>query len=236
MINDELLRAALAEAMSEDFERYDIQDGEKPHRFSLAYKLRKRSVFRFAKRSEEQEPHAERKYMPLRRLALVMAVVAAAVVLSIGAYAAYVMFINGFVFDVYRDHSEVTLDPSMYYIKDKIDAYYWLPPESGCEYVWDISEDDIAMTEYQLNGKTVYFMQYAGAIKDNFFVLNTENSDLYEAKVSGNDGFINIVHIDDEDDGTSIFWVMDGYLFHISTTAFSRDELIEMAEMVTIKD
>lgn len=214
---------------------YDLQDNEAPHRFPLAYKIRKRSVFRLAKRSEKKEPHTGRRYMPLRRLALIMAIVAAVVVLSIGAYAAYVLFINGFAFDVYKDHSELTLDPSMYEIKDTITEYYFLPPESGCEYVSDIIDDDIVMTEYQLNGKMVNLMQYAGINADNFFVLNTENSDLYEAKISENDGFINIVHREGKDDGTSIFWVMDGYLFHISTIGLSKDELVKMAEFVTKK-
>ena len=236
MINDELLRVALAEALSEDFERYSIQNGEKPHRFSLAYKLRKRSVFRFAKRSEEQEPHTERKYMPLRRLALVMAVIAAAVVLSLGVYAAYVMFINGFVFDVYRDHSEVTFDPSTYEIKDTITEYYLLPPESGCEYVNEMLDDIMAVVEYQLNGRMLLLIQSSDVHSGGNYVVNTENAELYEASVNGNDGFIIITHKENEDDSISIYWVMDGYLFEISTVSLSNDELIQLAETVRIRD
>ena len=165
-----------------------------------------------------------------------MAVIAAAVVLSLGVYAAYVMFINGFVFDVYRDHSELTLDLSMYDIKDTITEYYQLPPESGCEYVGEMINEIIAVVEYQLNGKLLLFTQNAGDISESGFAVNTENAELYEASVNGNDGFIVIRHKENEDDSTSIYWAMDGYLFELSTAALSQDELIQLAETVKVRD
>lgn len=235
MIDDELLKAALAEALSEDFDRYDIQDDETPHRFSLAYRIRKRSVFKLAKRCEKKEPLTERRHMPLRRLALIMAIVAVIVVLSIGAYAAYVLFINGFVFDVYKDHSELTFNPSMYEIKDTITEYYFLPPESGCVYVDEMLDDITTIYEYRLNGRLLLLVQDAGVYSGGNYIVNTENAELYEASVNGNDGFIVIKHRENEDDGTSIYWVMDEYLFEISTVALSKDELIQLAESVKIR-
>ncbi|MCH5200186.1 MAG: DUF4367 domain-containing protein [Oscillospiraceae bacterium] len=236
MSSDELLRTALIASFEERMSLCKREIEENPHRFSLAYKIRKRSIIRLARRYEEtKEPSAERHFMPLRKLALIMAIIAAAVILSVGAYAAY-LIINGFVFDRHGEYSDVTLDISEYQLKDSINELYWLPPESGCECVVEMIDDTSAVYNYEWNGNEIVFTQYTKFAAEHYLKLNTENANIYGVNVNGNNGFITTVYREKEDETKGIVWVMDGYIFSISIPSFGENRLVELAEMTVIKE
>ena len=234
MISDELLRTALMASFEERMALCEREIKENPHHFSLAYKIRKRSIIRLARRYEEtKEPTAERHFMPLRRLALIIAIIAAAVILSVGAYAAY-LIINGFVFDMHETYSNVTIDFSEYELKDSITEIYKLSSESGVEYVNSIVDDEIILSEYQLNGKSILLTQYTKYYVKIGLVANTEDSSIYKVNINANDGYAMLRHIENEFDRTSVMWVMNGYVFLISSEEFTKNELIELVNLMTI--
>ena len=244
MISDELLKEALMLSMEEMIAFHKRAGEENPHRFSLAYKIRKRSIIRLAKRYETEKTnmegyeteksHARRHFMPLKRLALFMAIIAAAVILSVGAYAAY-LIINGFVFDVHEEYSDVTLDLSEYELKDTIAEFYWFPPESGCESISEMVNSKLAISDYRLNENTFVLMQYTKSVAEQSMGANTENADISGVKINGNDGFIITRNIKSTDDN-EIVWIMNGYVFYISSVTIAEDDLIKLAELITIKE
>lgn len=234
MISDELLRAALIASFEERMALCEREIEENPHRFSLAYKIRKRSIIRLARRYEKtKEPSAERHFMPLRRLALIIAIIAAAVILSVGAYAAY-LIINGFVFDMHETYSNVTIDFSEYELKDTITEIYKLSSESGVEYVSSVVDDEMVLSKYQLNGKNIILTQYTKYYVKIGLIANTEDSNIYKISISANDGYVMLRHIENGPDRTSIMWVMNGYVFLISSEKCTRDELIELVDLLTV--
>lgn len=236
MSSDELLRTALIASFEERMSLCKRESEENPHRFSLAYKIRKRSIIRLARRYEEtKEPSAERHFMPLRKLALIMAIIAAAVILSVGAYAAY-LIINGFVFDRHEEYSDVGLDISEYQLKDTITELYWLPPESGCECVVEMIDDASAVYNYEWNGNEIVFTQYTKFAAEHTFGINTECADVYGVKIGGNVGFITTVYRKKPDETKGIIWVTDGYIFSISSPSIEEKDLLKLAEIVVKKE
>lgn len=241
MTGNELLREALMLSLEETIAFHKHASKENPHRFSLAYKIRRRSIIRLAKCYEAEKNHretektrTERHFMPLKRLALFMAIIAAAVVLSVGAYAVYLV-INGFVFDVHGEYSDVTLDLSEYDLKDTITELYWLPPESGWECVSEVVDNAISMSHYQQNGNIILLIQYTKSDAD-LIRTNTEDADIYGIKVNGNNGFTVSRQREEFDNEKAIIWVNDGYIFHISCWTVTDDELIKLAESVVMKE
>ena len=234
MISDELLRGALVLSLEETIAFHKRASEENPHRFSLAYKIRKRSIIRLAERYETEKPHTERHFMPLRRLALFMAIITAAVVLSVGAYAAY-LIINGFAFDVHEEYSDVTLNISEYELKDTITELYLLPPESGCKCIHETHDDEIVMSHYQWNENTITLVQYTKYAAD-LIRVNTENANVYGVNVNGNDGFMVIHYSESLDILKELMWVNDGYIFYISCKIITDEELIKLAESIVIEE
>lgn len=238
MISDELLRTALIASFEERMAVCEREIEENPHRFSLAYKIRKRSILRLARRYEEtKEPAAERHFMPLKRLALIIAIIAAAVILSVGACAAY-LIINGFVFDKHETYSGVTLDLSGYELKDDITEIYGFAPESGIEYIYrTASSNMVVISYYQFNGKNILLTQYSkDSVENGFFAANTEKSNLYGATISEKGGFTVIRHREIENDYVIVAWINDGYVFSISSNEFSDTELIKLADWLITED
>ena len=229
MISDELLRTALISSFEERMALCKREIEENPHRFSLAYKIRKRSIIRLAERYEEmKEPAAERNFMPLKRLALIIAIIASAVILSVGAYAAY-LIINGFVFDRHENYSEVTLDLSEYDLKDTITEIYGFSSVNGVEFISRMMDEKVVLSKYQFNGKKISLTQYTKDYIGNGLISNTEDSDLYEIKVNEYDGFTVIRHREIENDSKVVAWINNGYVFSISSTEFTVSELTELS-------
>lgn len=237
MTSDEILREALIQTADEYFSRYEPTENEKPHRFSLAFYIRKISVERLARKAEKTAPRdlPQRRYIPLKRLAVIMAVIFAAVFLTAAAWVAYIS-VRGFVFEVHTTHSNVIVDPSLYEIKEEITEFYWLPPESGCEYVDEMGDNQEVIQEYQMNGKQILFVQYSGNLLENSIEVNTEFADVYEVKVKDNNGFVVSRFVNGSvERSTFIIWIENGYVFAIHTEGFSADELVGMAEQIEIK-
>lgn len=234
MTSDEILKAAFDLTSEEYFSGYDLAENEKPHRFSLAFYIRKISVVRLARKAEKEENPSslpQRKYMPLRRLAVVIALIGVLATLTAAAWVTEIL-VPGFIFDVYGDHSNVSVDFSMYKIKDTITEYYWLPPESGCELVTEITDSEVILTEYKFKDQRLSLGQFAG---DEDIGFNTENAEVYETSVAGNPAFICVRHTEGSEDGTTITWIKEEYLFHITAVSLTDEELIGLAEAVTVK-
>lgn len=237
MTGNEVLRAALIQSAEEYFSRYETAETEKNHRFSLAFYIRKISVERLARKAEKIPPRdlPQRRYMPLKRLAVIIALIFAAVFLTAAAWVAYIA-VRGFVFEVHTTHSDVTVDPTLYEIKEEITEYYWLSPESGCEYVDETRTDTEAIQEYQMDGKQVLLTQRAGNLTQNSIGVNTEFADVCEVKVKDNYGFfVSRLVMGSDERSTFIIWVENGYVFSLHTSGFIAEELVNLAEQIEIK-
>ena len=236
MISDELLRAALIASFEERMALCEREIKENPHRFSLAYKIRKRSIIRLARRYEEtKEPPAERHFMPLRRLALIIAIIAAAVILSVGAYAAY-LIINGFVFDVHETYSNITIDFSEYDIKNTITEVYGLSNESGAESIYRIVEDKMVTSKYKFKGKNFVFTQYSKDIAYHDLYINTETSYINGTGLNKYSGFIVTRRMENEDDRISIVWMENGYIFSLLSSELTENELTQVTNYLVIEE
>lgn len=238
MTNEEIMAAALSEIMDEEFAQLEKQSKEKKHRFSVFYKLRKKSITRIAKRSEKEASDASRRrYVPLRRLALVTAIVGAAVVLSIGAYAVVRLIFSGFVLDNRTTYTDLTIDPSQYDMKENIEEVYWIPLKDNMEIYAELADKWAVMYEYIIDkDKHVVLSQFSGELIEQSLRLNTEDAEIRPIRIKGNDGFIIIRRLLIGTYEKSVVWLMDGYVFEITSNDFSEEEVISLAEKVTIRE
>lgn len=241
MIQNDSLKKALIEYAEEYFSRYDIPDDEEPHRFSFAYRLRRKNIERLAGKKgkssflcRSDKNNAEAKaYMPLKKLAVTMSVVVSAVLLTAAAGAVY-FGARGFLFDVQDTHSNVSVDFSVYDIKDTIEEVYRLPVESGYELVNDAADKSVVNSQYKCGNKTVNFIQYTKSFAENLMV-NTENSTVSEIKVNGEVGFI-LAHMSaDSSIIKTITWIQNGYMFEITGADDDSEELLRLAEIIEIE-
>ena len=224
MTGDEALKMALIAHYEEYYSQYDVTADDKPHRFSLAYRIRKNSIIRLAKKRWERpapcvpcKPSgtlaAERRYIPLKKLAAMIAVIISAVFFAAAASAIY-FGARGFIFDVYNTHSNVSVDFSMYDIKDTIEEVYRLPVESGYELVNEAAYKSVVNSQYKCGNKTVNLIQYTKLLAENI-MSNTENSTVCEIEVNGEVGFILYHQSKNSDNISNITWIRDGYVFEI---------------------
>ncbi len=244
MTGDEALKMALIAYSEEYFSQYDVPADEKPHRFSLAYRIRKKSITRLAKKHWERPascaPYkpskiltAERSYIPLKKLAVIISVIISAVFFTVAAGAIY-FGARGFIFDVYNTHSNVSVDFSMYDIKDTIEEVYRLPVESGYECVDEILNKDVGISRYECGDKSVNFIQYTKLLAENM-MANTENSTVSEIEVNGGVGFILYHQSKYSDNTASITWIQNGYVFEIMGSDDDSEELLRLAEIIEIE-
>ncbi len=244
MTGDEALKMALIAYSEEYFSQYDVPADEKPHRFSLAYRIRKKSITRLAKKHWERPAScapckpskiltAERSYIPLKKLAVIISVIISAVFFTVAAGAIY-FGARGFIFDVYNTHSNVSVDFSMYDIKDTIEEVYRLPVESGYELFNEVVDKSLVNSQYKCGNKTVNFVQYTKLFAENI-ITNTENSTVSEVEVNGGVGFI-LYHQGKYSDNTaSITWIQNGYVFEIMGAGDDSEELLRLAEIIEIE-
>ena len=244
MTGDEALKMALIAHYEEYYSQYDVTADDKPHRFSLAYRIRKNSIIRLAKKRWERpapcvpcKPSgtlaAERRYIPLKKLAAMIAVIISAVFFAAAASAIY-FGARGFIFDVHNTHSNVSVDFSMYDIKDTIEEVYRLPVESGYELFNEAADKSVVNSQYKCGNKTVNFIQYTKSFAENLMV-NTENSTVSEIKVNGEVGFI-LAHMSaDSSIIKTITWIQNGYMFEITRADDDSEELLRLAEIIEIE-
>lgn len=235
MIQNDSLKKALIEYAEEYFSRYDIPDDEEPHRFSFAYRLRRKNIERLAgkkgKASFLCRPHksnAEAKaYMPLKKLAVTMSVVVSAVLLTAAAY----FGARGFLFDVHNTHSNVSVDFSVYDIKDTIEEIYRLPKDSGYKLVSEVMDSTVNNFVYECNNMNVVLSQYTVFYVESMMV-NTENSDISEIDINGDTGFVLTHREENSKNDILVMWIHDGYVLEIGGRGADKNELIRLAEMV----
>ena len=243
MTGDEALKMALIAHYEEYYSQYDVTADDKPHRFSLAYRIRKKSITRLAKKHWERPascaPYkpskiltAERSYIPLKKLAVIISVIMSAVFFAVAAGAIY-FGARGFIFDVYNTHSNVSVDFSMYDIKDTIEEVYRLPVESGYELVNEITNNMVNNFVYEYNDRKVSISQYTKLFVENI-MINTENSDIYEIEINGGAGFVLTHHNKNAEDTYIITWIQDGYVFEMNGVNIEKNELIKLAELVEL--
>ncbi len=243
MTGDEALKMALIAHYEEYYSQYDVTADDKPHRFSLAYRIRKNSIIRLAKKRWERpapcvpcKPSgtlaAERRYIPLKKLAAMIAVIISAVFFAAAASAIY-FGARGFIFDVYNTHSNVSDDFSMYDIKDTIEEVYRLPVESGYELVNEAAYKSVVNSQYKCGNKTVNLIQYTKLLAENI-MSNTENSTVCEIEVNGEVGFILYHQSKNSDNISNITWIRDGYVFEIMGTGVDGEELLKLAAIIEI--
>ena len=244
MTGDEALKMALIAYSEEYFSQYDVPADEKPHRFSLAYRIRKKSIMRLAKKHWERPAScapckpskiltAEKSYIPLKKLAVIISVIISAVFFAVAAGAIY-FGARGFIFDVYNTHSNVSVDFSMYDIKDTIEEVYRLPVESGYECVDEISNEWVVSSRYKFGDRMINFIQYTKSFTENLMV-NTENSTICEIEVNGGVGFILYHQSKYSDNSASITWIQNGYVFEIMGADDDSEELLRLAEIIGIE-
>ncbi len=243
MTGDEALKMALIAHYEEYYSQYDVTADDKPHRFSLAYRIRKNSIIRLAKKRWERpapcvpcKPSgtlaAERRYIPLKKLAAMIAVIISAVFFAAAASAIY-FGARGFIFDVYNTHSNVSVDFSMYDIKDTIEEVYRLPVESGYELVNEAAYKSVVNSQYKCGNKTVNLIQYTKLLAENI-MSDTENSTVCEIEVNGEVGFILYHQSKNSDNISNITWIRDGYVFEIMGTGVDGEELLKLAAIIEI--
>ncbi len=240
MTGNEALKAALIAYSEEYFSQYDIPADEKPHRFSLAYRIRKISVKRLSMKIERAarvsspgKSAAVKRYIPLKKLAVIMTVMFSAVFLTAATGAVY-FGARGFLFDVHDTYSDVSVDFSMYDIKDTIEEVYRLPEGSGYELVNETADDEIVNSKYKCGDKTITLSQYAKTFALNL-MTNTENSEVYEVEVNGEVGFVLTHRSNNFDNLIAITWIHNGYVFEIAGAVVDKEELLRLAELVEIK-
>ena len=203
MTFEEKLAQAFAETRDERTER--LMNVEKKHRFSFAYKLWELKMLRDIRKDRYD------KRWTLRKARYIAAAMFAAFSLLIGgtAYAAIAMIGRyGFVDKV--DYSKMLIEnhPSD---KTTIEDYYGLPEEDG----WELIDYDVVTSWstliYQCGNTKVTFDQMI-IHEGNMGHINTEKDDIEMLSLySENDGFV----LDFGNDGTSIYWIYDGYLLKI---------------------
>jgi hypothetical protein len=141
---------------------------------------------------------------------------------------------RGFIFDVYNTHSNVSVDFSMYDIKDTIEEVYRLPVESGYECVDEISNEWVVSSRYKFGDRMINFIQYTKSFTENLMV-NAENSTICEIEVNGGVGFILYHQSKYSDNSASITWIQNGYVFEIMGADDDSEELLRLAEIIGIE-
>ncbi len=241
MTYNELLMQAFAETADEHFSQYDLTSEEKPHRFSLVYKIKKKSVLRLAKKYEKLENTVyikKRRHMPLKRMAVLITAISVLAALGIAAGAGYAVIRK---FNIYTQSSHsfgitynetvLDVDYSKYDIKSEIamDEFYCLPEESGCTFVErGMYDQQMNCIEYDRNGKLVSFGQYVSGT--GLFMDDISDVVFHDVVIKGGDGVL-CTETDSED--KSLTWVQDGYIFDIYAKEISVEEIMRLAEMIT---
>lgn len=237
MTSNDVLRTALLNTADEFFSCRCLSETEKSHRFSLAYRIRKISIKRLGRKAEPFAPLAApvpeaapmKSYVPLRKLSVMILAIITAVFLASAAGASYIVRVRGFNFDVHEKYSDASVDFSMYTIKDSIEEVYRLPDESGYELVYDVPDDTVRSAGYSNGDYAITFVQIAGAVAKKFMV-NTENSEVYEVTVDGEAGFILVHHRSDGTTGKILTWIHDGYVFQIMGE--TEIDMVELAKFI----
>lgn len=194
VMDDELLRIALADTLSE--RTLSIPSDE--HRFSLRYRLKRRSMCRCT----EKAPKVSLRRMP--RAILVLILIAAIALTACTA----VSVIRRMIRTDYDGYS--VLAPNSYGERSCVTDFYWLPKSTGCKYIgrqlfYDKSEIYQVISNYDCCGMTLTLTQ---SIPNAYNIINTRYSEL----VSDRNG----IYMHQMGDVQICYWEQDGYIFTLS--------------------
>ena len=194
MLNDKL-NSAFDEATCL---RYgDFLEVSYKHHFSLSYRLNRKRIIK-----ESQNNKYSFKTNSSVRLKLVII----SVVLSLAALVGFisVAYVNGFIFQIYPDHSVVSIQ-ALDNAKSRITEVIKLSPESGYTLTNESYSDSVYTFEYKNGDKTVLLTQ---SLMDITYNIDTEGASPEAVTFLGNKGFLV-----SKGNQIQVFWTMDGYLF-----------------------
>lgn len=234
MIDNELLKQALDETADERFSKYDLQPEEKPHRFSLAFRIREKSITRLSKKPEKRKGN----YMPLKRMTVMIAAISVLAALGIAAGATFLV-IRGFNVTTQSSHhfgithtdTVLEVDYSKYDIKSEIalDEFYCLSEDSGCEFVeHGLYDQGMNSIRYTHNGYYLSFGQYTA--DTGLFMEDISDVIFHEVEINGNDG---VLCTETDSNDKSLTWIQDGYVFSIYAKEITEEEIMGFAETIT---
>ena len=167
------------------------------HHFSLSYRLNRKRIIKDSQNN---------KYSFKTNSSVRLKLIFITVVLSIAALVGFisVAYINGFIFQIYPDHSVVSIRvPDN--AKSRITDVFKLSPESGYTLTNESYSDSICSFEYNNGDKIVLLTQ---SLMDITYNIDTEGASPEEVTFLGNKGFWI-----SKDNKIQIAWTMDGYLF-----------------------
>lgn len=208
MTFESLIAQGIRDTMEEKMAEYRV-DG-KTHRFSLAYRIRRRCILR-----------SRNNITPLsiRKIRLILI----AVILALFALTGFSLWrqLGGFSFNIFNDHSIVHYSDNN--AKTTIEEIYCLPEEY--ELLSFSSNKTNILSEYMIDGEIVTISQHLIPFEYN---ANTENNNAEYLKINENDGYY--ITVDGE---TYISWAMDSYRFYISGK-IDKNSAISLAESLKI--
>lgn len=215
MNND--IKTAFSDTLSERYEVF----GENPvnHRFSFAYKMKKRALIKRCDRGQAQPVRC----MSVSRIkfAVLTIVLAAAMLMGFSLFYS----VDGFSFQKYPEYSKVYIHGADQ-LRPSIEVVYLISEEYGYTVSHkQISDEHISM-KYTCGEKRFTFAQ---SVLNEALHVNTEGYFVEEIQINGNDGFY--IQMDDE---AYLMWVEDGYVFEIAGK-IDKDEAIKLAESTKIK-
>lgn len=192
-MDDELLRIALADTLSERTVSVPTEE----HRFSLRYRLKKRSLCRCT-----DAPRVSLRRMPRALLVLILLAVMALTACTAASV------IRRMIRTDYDGYS--MLAPNSYGERSCVTEFYWLPKSTGCKYIgrqviYDGAEIRQVISSYDCGGRLLSLTQ---TIPNGYNVINTEYSELTSMR--------NGVYRHEMGDLPLYFWEQDGYVFTMS--------------------
>ena len=193
-MNDELLRMALAAALSER----TVSEPAAEHRFSLRYRIKRRYLCRCAEKSPR---------VPLRRVPRAVLVLILLAVTALTACTAVSVICRM----VRTDHEGYSvLAPNSYGERSCVTDFYWLPKSTGCKYIgrqviYDGAEIYQVISSYDCGGKLLSLTQ---TVPNGYQVVNTRYSELTSAR--------NGVYMHEMGNVQMYFWEQNGYMFTMS--------------------
>lgn len=211
MTFDDLIVQGIRGTLEEQRDGYRL-DG-KNHLFSIAYKIRRRSIIR-SSRSKTRFTIRKIKY-------ILIAVIMALFVLT--GFSLWRYF-GRFYFNVLEDHSTVFFQGE--HFKTTIEEVYGLPEEYELLSI-TINKFDV-LSQYTVYGEIITLNQDLSSLVED---VNTENCEVEYLTINGNDGYL--IHMFEDD--VNLAWVNDGYIFTLSGK-IDKNAAIFLAESLKIRN
>ena len=211
MTFDDMIVQGIRGTLEERCDGYRLEG--KNHIFSIAYKIRRRSIIR-SSRSKTRFTIRKIKYILI------------AVILALFALTGFSLwrYFGGFYFNVFDDHSTVFFKGE--HFKTKIEEVYGLPEEYELLSI-TIDKYNI-LSQYTVYGEIITLDQGLSSLVEG---VNTENRKVEYLTINGNDGYL--IHI--YEDEVHLAWVNDGYLFALSGK-IDKNTAVFLAESLKIRN